>query len=81
MQARPFRRTKETIMRQKTFTMLVLLLVSAAAQAAVAAEHRHARTKERPAAHEQWRNSNAYAIPADTSAQTEGAMTSGIAGH
>jgi hypothetical protein len=80
MRARPFRRTKETIMRQKILTTLVLLLVSAATQAA-AAEHRHARAKERPVIHEQWRNSNAYAIPADTSAQTEGAMTSGIAGH
>jgi hypothetical protein len=47
----------------------------------MASEHHHARAKERPAIYEQWRNSNAYAVPGDTSAQTEGAMTSGIAGH
>jgi hypothetical protein len=68
-------------MRHKTLTALVLLLASTAAQAAVATEHHHARTKERPAIPEQWRNSNGYAAPADSSALTEGAMASGIAGH
>jgi hypothetical protein len=71
-------------MRQKTLTVLALLLVSAAAQAATATEHRHMRTKERATACEQWRNSNAYAAPGDISVQSvqsEGAMTSGITGH
>jgi hypothetical protein len=82
MQAsRSFGEQTETIMRQKTLTVLALILVSAIAQAAAATEHHHARTKDRPAIREQWRNSNAYAAPGGASVQTEGAMTSGIAGH
>jgi hypothetical protein len=76
---------KETTMRQVTLTVLAFLLISATAQAATT-ERRHARTKdhatvERTAGWEQWRNSNAYAAPGDTSVQSEGAMTSGIAGR
>jgi hypothetical protein len=77
----PFRQIKERIMRQKTLTALILLLASTASQAAVATEHHHARTRERPVILEQWRNSNAYAAPGDSSALTEGAMASGIAGR
>jgi hypothetical protein len=76
---------KETTMRQVTLAVLAFLLISATAQAATT-ERRHARTKdqatvERAAGWEQWRNSNAYAAPGDTSVQSEGAMTSGIAGR
>ena len=84
---RYFGEQKETTMRQKTLTVLALLLISAAAQAATATEHRHMRTKERAAVCEPWRNSNAYAapgeisVPSAQSVQSEGAMTSGLAGH
>src|SRR5271155_716891 len=76
---------KETTMRRITLTVLALLLISATAQAEPT-ERRHARTKdhatvERTTGWEQWRNSNAYAAPGDTSVQSEGAMTSGIAGQ
>jgi hypothetical protein len=82
MQAALFRQTNgRKIMQQTILTALALILVAATAQAAMASEHHYARAKERPAIYEQWRNSNAYAVPGDTSAQTEGAMTSGIAGH
>jgi len=55
--------------------------------AAVASEHHRARTKGRTVAIEQFRNSNAYAVPGDIAAQSdlsayaESAMTSGTAGH
>jgi hypothetical protein len=76
---------KETTMRQVTLTVLALVLVTATAQATTTERH-HARTKdhatvERATGWEQWRNSNAYAAPGDTSVQSEGAMTSGIAGR
>ena len=76
-----FRRTTETTMRQTVITALVLLLVSGTAQATGAAKHRHVRTTDRAAAHEQWRNSNAYIPPNNASELSESAMTSGIAGH
>jgi hypothetical protein len=62
------------------------LIASLTVQMAAASEH-HARRARAPAV-EQFRNSNAYAAPgniagrsAGWSDQTEGAMTSGIAGH
>jgi hypothetical protein len=71
---------KETTMSQKLLAVVVLILVSAAAQAAPA-KHRHVRTTDRVTGYEQWRNSNAYAAPSDSSALSDGAMASGIAGH
>jgi hypothetical protein len=68
-------------MRQTVVTALVLLLVSSTAQATGAMKHRHVRTTDRAAAYEQWRNSNAYIPPGDTSPLSNGAMASGIAGH
>jgi hypothetical protein len=87
---RPFGGQKETTMRQVTLTVFALLLISAAANAATT-ERRHARVKnpatvERAAGWAKWQNSNAYIAPAytvpnNTSELSEGAMTSGIAGH
>ena len=73
-------------MQQKLLTALVFLLSAATTQVAAAAEHRHVRAKDRAALCEQVRNSNAYAGnayvgPSDVTVQSEGAMTSGIAGH
>jgi hypothetical protein len=62
------------------------LIASLTVQMAAAAEH-HARRARAPVV-EQFRNSNAYAAPGNVavrssgwSDETEGAMTSGIAGH
>jgi hypothetical protein len=75
----------EMKMQLKTIIMLaVAVFVAIAAQAAAASEHHHARAKGRAVASEQFRNSNAYAPPAVQSYgpdYSEGAMTSGIAGH
>jgi hypothetical protein len=68
-------------MRQTAIAAFVLLLVSGTAQATGAAKHRHVRTTDGPASYEQWQNSNAYFPPSNTSALTEGEMTSGMAGH
>lgn len=68
-------------MRPTIITALVLFLVSGTAEATGAAKYRHARARNRATAYEQWRNSNAYTPPSDTSALSESAMTSGIAGH
>jgi hypothetical protein len=76
-------------MLKKIITVLVVPLIAAsiAAQAAAASEHHHTRTKARAVADEQLRNSNAYAAPGDIAVQpgwsnySEGAMTSGMAGH
>jgi hypothetical protein len=84
-----FPQTKmEMTMRKKILTMLVVPLIAAlTAQAAAASEHHHARAKDRAAAWEQLRNSNAYAAPRDIavpsylSNEANGAMASGIAGH
>ncbi len=65
-------------MRQIAFTVLVLL-ISQVAQAAAPTRHRHVQVSG--VSHEQWRNSNAFAAPADVSTQSEGAMMSGIAGR
>jgi hypothetical protein len=86
-----FPQTKmEMTMRKKILTMLVVPLIAAlTAQAAAASEHHHARAKDRAAAWEQLRNSNAYdapndndiAVPSYLSNEANGAMASGIAGH
>jgi hypothetical protein len=63
------------------------LIATLTAQAAVASEHHHARTKGRAVATQQLLNSNAFAAPSDIRVQSdgssyaEGAMASGIAGH
>jgi hypothetical protein len=78
----------ELTMLKKIITVLVVPLMAASiAQAAAASEHHHTRTKARALAIEQLRNSNAYAAPRDVAMQpdwsnySEGAMTSGFAGH
>jgi hypothetical protein len=78
----------EMTMQKKFVTALFIPLVGALTmQTAAASEHHHARAKNRAAISEQLRNSNAYAAPADMAVQSdlsnysEGAMTSGIAGH
>jgi hypothetical protein len=75
-------------MRNKILMALVFPLIAAlATQAAAASEHHHPRTNGRAVAIEQLRNSNANAalgytaVQPDVSAEAEGAMTSGIAGH
>lgn len=67
--------------------MLVVPLTAAlTAQQAVASEHHHARTKQHAVAVKQFRDSNAYAAPADIAVQPnwsgyDGALGAGIAGH
>jgi hypothetical protein len=58
-----FPQTKmEMTMRKKILAMLVVPLIAAlTAQTAAAAEHHHTQAKDRVAAWEQLRNSNAYA--------------------
>lgn len=68
-------------------TLLTSLVAASTIQMAAAAERHHARSSNQPVVSEQVRNSNAYAEPAYTAVQphrsslTEGAMTSGVAGH
>jgi hypothetical protein len=77
----------EMTMRKKILSVLVVPLIAAlTAQAAAASEHHHMRAKDRAAAWEKLRNSNAYATPGDIavpylSNEANGAMASGIAGH
>jgi hypothetical protein len=78
----------EMTMRRKILTLLVVSLLAAlSAQAGEASERHHTRTKGHTVAIEQFRNSNAFAAPGNIaahpnlSAEDEGAMTSGIAGH
>ena len=66
-------------MREIAFTVLVLM-ISNAAQATAPAGRRHVQVRMHGAVHEQWRDSSAFVAPTP-SAQSEGAMTSGIAGH
>jgi hypothetical protein len=75
-------------MRKRILTLLVVPLIAAlTAQAAAASERHHTRAKPRAAAAEQFRNSNAYAVPdafaapSYVSNEANGAMASGIAGH
>jgi hypothetical protein len=76
----------ETTMRTKILTVFVII-AALTAQAAAASEHHRARTKSGAVASEQFRNSNAYAVPGDIAVQSDwpdyanGAMASGIAGH
>lgn len=68
------------------FTLLVSLLAALTAQQAAASKDQHARAKARVAAIKQFRNSNAYAAPADIAVQRnwsgyDGALGAGIAGH
>lgn len=75
-------------MRKIILSSLVTALVAASSvQTAAATERHQGKTSNRPAMTEQLRNSNAYAEPANIAQQagrpglTEGAMSSGIAGH
>jgi hypothetical protein len=68
-------------MRLKTVFIVVLLSVLPAVQATAPSKHHHSPAKDHAAVNERWRGSNAYAIPDYTSDLSEGAMTSGIAGH
>lgn len=75
-------------MKLKIIAVLAIpLLTAIAAQTAAASDRHHARMKQRPVVSEQIRNSNAYAAPGDIAVQpswpdySEGAMTSGMAGH
>jgi hypothetical protein len=79
-------------MRNTIFSVFVVpLLVMLAAQTAAASEHHHTGAWARSVATKQFRNTNAYAPRSYiavqpnwsgyTSDYTEGAMTSGIAGH
>jgi hypothetical protein len=72
----------------RKFTVLVVPLIAAlTAQAAAASDH-YTRAKGHAAASAQWRNSNAYAAPADIAVHSSywtnldnGMMASGAAGH
>jgi len=75
-------------MRKQILIMLVVPLIAAlTAQAAAASDHRHTPAKDRAAAWEQLRNSDAsaapsvIALPSHWSNEANGAMASGIAGH
>lgn len=75
-------------MRKIILTSLVAALVGASTvQMAAATERHQVRTSNRSAMTEQLRNSNAYAEPANIAEPagrpglSEGAMSSGIAGH
>jgi galactokinase len=64
--------------------LVVLICGSLVAQSAIASERHQTRTKECTVATKNFRNSNAYAVPAEQlygPDLSEGAMTSGIAGH
>jgi hypothetical protein len=91
-----FRNEMEMTMRKKTIALIVVPLISAlSAQAAVASERHHARTKARPVACGQSQNSNAYYAapgyfagpsyfqedPSYLRSEDNGAMASGPAGH
>jgi len=79
-------------MRRTILTLFVVSLIAAfITQTAAASEHHHARAWAHTVATKQFRNTNAYAprsyigVQPDwsdySSDYTEGAMTSGIAGH
>jgi hypothetical protein len=62
----------------RKFTVLVIPLIAAlTAQAAAASEHHYTRTKGHAAASAQWRNSNAYAAPADIAVQPDSSHYNG----
>lgn len=68
-------------------TLLVFLMVAVSWQTAKASERHRPRTKDRVAVLKQFRNSNAYAAPANIAAPAnwssldEGAMSAVIAGR
>jgi hypothetical protein len=78
----------EMTVQKNLLTILFISLVAAlTAQSAAASEHHHAQAKNRQVMSEAFRNSNAFAAPADIASQSrlsayaDGAMASGIAGH
>ena len=80
-----FANRMETKMRLTVVTVLAVSMTAAiAAEASAASRHHHTRVQERAAPYDKLRDSNAYAAPAVRSYSpdySEGAMTSGIAGH
>jgi hypothetical protein len=83
----PLTKMEMTVLKKTLLSLVVVLLVGLTVQAAVASEHHRTRAKGRTVAIEKLRNSNAFAAPRSTAAQPdlsaddEGAMTSGLAGH
>jgi hypothetical protein len=68
------------------FTLVVPVIAALSSQQVVASDHQHPRAKARAAAIKQFRNSNAYAAPADIVVQPnwssyDGSLGAGIAGH
>jgi hypothetical protein len=76
-----------TMLKKTLLSLVVLLLAALTVQAAMASEHHHTRAEGRAVAIGKLRNSNAFAAPGSTAAQSdlsaddEDAMTSGLAGH
>ena len=75
-------------MRKTILTVVSASVIALTAQtAAAASEHHRTRMHGHAVATQQFRNSNAYAAPSETAAQSywssldEGAMASGMAGH
>ena len=76
-------------MRKTILTVVSASVIAAltAQTAAAASEHHRTRMHGNAVAAQQFRNSNAYATPSETAAQSywssidEGAMASGMAGH
>ena len=76
-------------MRKTILTVVSASVIAAltAQAAAAASEHHRTQTNGHAVATQQFRNSNAYAAPSETAAQSywssldEGAMASGMAGH
>jgi hypothetical protein len=72
----------ETKMRLTIVTVLAVLMTSAiAAEASAATRHHHTGVQKRALSCDKFRDSNAYAAPSYSPDYSEGAMTSGIAGH
>jgi hypothetical protein len=79
----------EITMRKTILTVVSASVIAAltAQTAAAASEHHRTRMHGHAVATQQFRNSNAYAAPSETAAQSywssldEGAMASGMAGH
>jgi hypothetical protein len=75
----------ETKMRLTIVTVLAVSMTSAiAAEASAATRQHHTGVQKRAVSCDKFRDSNAYAAPAVRSYSpdySEGAMTSGIAGH
>jgi hypothetical protein len=68
-------------MRKTILSVLGASVIAALTmQTAVASEHHHARKTDRATASEQFRNSNAYAAPADIAIQPNWSGWSGYSG-